>query len=319
MVSLVGNQPAAQPLSVSELQKRVNQSLEQKITGLARISFLTGEEMLLFIQRGSVRQVYFSDHSPFRRISEAWYDRLQPGRLARFSIQPKPARRLLFEKAILETPAAGKGKKQVIKTADLPALFSSLEDLESASLAHIHWQNAEAFVLIPGSKISLRQALFFSGATVEENASALTCIQVHQEPECEVTVYRGGLESVAWLEIHLNILFEWLCNHILVQYGYLTGRVMVTPVVQSLMILSSQKGWEISRLTGEVVDQTIFSSPIQAASAYLELLDLLSAHVMAVIGSSLLQSIQRQGLLSLNSFYLSLMKSYGFIHSESKS
>ncbi len=318
MVSILENQSAAQPLSVSELQKSVHQALEQKITGLARISFLTGEEMLLFLQRGTVRQVYFSDRGPFRRIPETWHDRLQPGRLARFSVQPKPARRLIFEKAILETPATATEKKPAFKTSGLSALFTSLENSESAALAHIRWKNAEAFVLMPGSKMPARQALFFSGAVTEENASALTYIKVHQEPECEVTIYRGGLESMAWLEIHLNILFEWLCNYILTQYGYLTGRVMVTPVAQNLMILSSQKGWDVNRLAGEMVDQTIFSSPAEAANAYLELLDLLGAHVMPVIGSSLLQSIQRQGAFSLNSFYLSLMKTYGFIHSEKK-
>jgi hypothetical protein len=318
MASFLENQPNAQPLSVSELQKRVHQVMEQKVTGLARISFLTGEEMLLFIQRGNVRQVYFSDKTPFQRIPEAWYDRLQPGRLARFSIQTKPARRLLFEKAMLETPVTSVEKKPAFQTIGLPALFTSLENQESASLAHIRWRNAEAFVLIPGSKLSLRRAFFFREATAEENDSALIFIQIHPEPECEITLYRGGLGSVAWLEIHLNILFEWLCNYTLAQYGYLTGRVMVTPVAQNLLILASQKGWDINRLAGEVVDQTLFASPAEAANAYLELLDLLSSHVVGVIGSSLLQSIQRQAVFSLNSFYLSLLKSYGFIHSEKK-
>jgi hypothetical protein len=192
-------------------------------------------------------------------------------------------------------------------------LFSSMMESEAGALIHIQWNSAEAFVLVPGSKLVLRPALFLSGNIVEEDACAISSIENWKETDCDLIIYRGGIESESWLEAHLDILFETLCNYLLTQYGYLTGRVMVTSIVQNLMILAAQKGWDVDRLGNAVVDQTIFASPKDAAAAYHELLQMVLAHMGAVIGSSLVQSITRQCIDSYNTFYLSLIKTYELI------
>jgi hypothetical protein len=303
-----------QPISAAELQKRITQALEQKFTGIATISFLTGEEMLLFIRQGDVRQVYFNDggNDIFHRMTEPWVDQVIAGRLVRLSMQPMPARRLLFEKAILEINEGGKDKKKFIKTDELNGLFASLANGESAVLLHIRWQNAEAFVLVPGSKIPLTAAAFISEGISEEDGYAFSSIAKWSDPKCEVTRYHGGLDAEAWIELYLNILFEWFCNHLLAQYAFMTGRVMVTSVVQNLMIYALQSNWEIVRSGAKLVDQTIFSSPAEAARAYNELLGLANEHIIAMIGSSLLRAISSQGLHTLNPFYQALARSYEF-------
>jgi len=88
---------------------------------------------------------------------------------------------------------------------------------------------------------------------------------------------------------------------------------MITSIIQNLMILAAQKGWEVDRRGNSVVDQTIFASPKEAAAAYRELLEMVLAHIGAVLGSGLVQSVKRQGIDSYNTFYLSLIKTYELI------
>ena len=206
-----------------------------------------------------------------------------------------------------------KEKKQGFKTSALAQLFSTMTDCKAGSLVHIHWKSAEAFVLVPGSKLALRPALFLSGDLAEEDTYAISSIENWKETDCDLIIYHGGLGSEAWLETQLDILFESLCNYLLTQYGYLTGRVMITSIVQNLMILASQKGWEVDRCGNAVVDQTIFASSKEAAAAYHELLEMVLAHMSAVIGSALVQSIIRQSRDSYNTFYLNLIKTYELI------
>jgi hypothetical protein len=311
MVFSVGTPALAQPISAAELQKRIAQAVEKKFTGIASISFLTGEEMQLFMRQGEVRQVYFNNgHDPFRRFADPWIELVISGRLVRLTLQPMPARRLLFEKAILEIGENGQDKKKLYKTAELPGLFGLLEQHASATLLRIRWQNAEAFVLIPGSKILSKPAAFNSAGITEEDGYALSNITNWSEPKCEVIQYHGGLETDAWIELHLNILFEWYCNHLLAQYGFLTGKVMVTAAVQNLIIYALQSGWEVVRNGDKLVDQTIFNSPAEAAHAYGEMLAVINEHLLAMIGSTLIQSIKRQGLNTLNTFYQTLIKTY---------
>jgi len=60
--------PAANSLSdknhsVDELRKEVSHALEQRLTGLAKFCFSSGEELTLIVNRGSLRQAYYKDGS----------------------------------------------------------------------------------------------------------------------------------------------------------------------------------------------------------------------------------------------------------------
>jgi hypothetical protein len=313
MVTPVANPPDDKPASVAELRKQISLALEQRLTGLAKVVLLSGEEVTMVVSRGGVRQVYYKDGSVSRVLPNFWLSQQLSDKQARLSIQSLPARRLLFEKILLESNETVQEKKQGFRTAVLAQLFSSMKDCEAGSLVHIRWKDAEAFVLVPGSKLALRLALFLSGDIVEEDAFAISSIENWKESNCDLTIYRGSIESEAWLEAHLDILFESFCSYLLTQYGYLTGRVMITSIIQNLMILASQKGWELDRLGNTVVDRTIFASPKEAAAAYQELLEMALAHMGAVIGSALARSLIQQGLDTYNTFYQSLIKTYELI------
>jgi hypothetical protein len=298
------------PVSVAELRREFSAVLEQRLTGLAKFSFPTGEELTMVVSRGGIRQAYYKQGAVSKVLSSFWLSPELSDKQAQLSIQPLPARRLLFEKIILESSETTPEKKAGFKTSALAQLFLSLKDCEAGSLIYIQWENAEAFVLVPGSKIDLRPALFSCDGMVEEDTIAVNSIEKWKEADCNLAIYRGSIESEAWLEAHLDILFEALCNYLLTQYGYLTGRVMVTSIVQNLMILAAQKGWEINRSGNLVVDQTVFTSSREAAAAYQELLAMVLTHISAVIGSALAQNILRQGIYSYNVFYQSLIKTY---------
>jgi hypothetical protein len=313
MVFPVANPSADQSASVAELRRQISLALEQKLTGTAKIVFLTGEEMTLFVRNGNIRQVYYKDGHVSRVLPDAWESPDLSNKRARLSIRPVPARWLLFEKIALESDEAAQEKEQGFKTSAMAQLFATMNDREAGSLVHIQWQGAEAFVLVPGSKLALRPALFLSGEIAEEDADAISSIENWKETACNLTIYRGGLGSEAWLEVQLDILFESFCNYLLTQYGYLTGRVMITSIIQNMMILAAQNGWDVHRCGDMVVDRTIFASPKEAAFAYHELLEMMMVHMGAVIGSGLVQSVRRQGMDSYNSFYLSLIKTYELI------
>jgi hypothetical protein len=85
---------------------------------------------------------------------------------------------------------------------------------------------------------------------------------------------------------------------------------MITILIQNLMILASQNGWELNRRGNGVIDQTIFVSPQEAAAAYRRLLEMALTHMGAVVGSALAQSVKWHGMDSYNTFYLNLIKTY---------
>jgi hypothetical protein len=310
MVSPVANPSADQSASVAKLREQISIALKKKLTGTAKIAFLTGEVMTLLIKNGNIRQVYYKDEHVSRVLPDAWEAANLSDKQAHLFIRSAPVRRLLFEKIVIESDDAAQEKMSGFKTSALAQLFSTMTDREAGSLVHIQWQGAEAFVLVPGSELALRPALFLSGDIAEEDVDAISSIENWKETDCDLTIYRGGMESEAWLEAQLDILFESFCIYLLTQYGYLTGRVMITSIIQSMMILAAQKGWELSRYGSTVVNQTIFASPKEAAAAYHELLEMMMAHMGAVIGSGLVQSVKRQGMDSYNTFYLSLIKTY---------
>ncbi len=247
----------------------------------------------LLMQNGSIPHGYSTTQGVSRRISnEEWQQLLESGSGYPVKFDPMPSATLLPQKILLEY--RGQGEEKPLLTSQLASLVHASEKGQSASIQHIRWQKAEAFIISSGSDLSHRKAILTAEDFLLESSDALQQIFTWHEKECIVTTYMGGIESPTWLEVYLNILFEWSCNHILEQYGYLTGRVMINSVIRNLLLKATFENWELTGTDGRVLAHTIFASPAKAGEVYRIMLETIYKSIEPIIGPALLFSIQRQ-------------------------
>ena len=285
------------------------QALEQKFTGLGLLVVPGGAELKLLIQLGQVVEILRSDSQGRQSLpGTAWAASLAGLETAPVSLIPTPGRWLTCERARFGLPPQSIDEN--LSAVELGKRLAPLNTQESASLLHLRWSASQAYLLVPGGKLELRQALLLK----DRQARHLSESELFQEIGrgfCQCTVYQGGLESDVWITLHLNLLFEFLCGHLLAQYGYLTGKVMVNSIVKNVLIYASQHDWDLTAASGCLSDQTCFTSQEEAQQAYQAMLHLIRRQMQSLAGTNIVSMIYNQGLDRLNPFYLNLWKLTG--------
>lgn len=280
-------------VSSREMREAIAQFSQDRETGIIQITIGKQDKITLLIQNGKIPYGYWNTKEHHRRILNAeWQQLLEAEGECSVIFDSKSSTTLLPQKILLEYH--DQAEEKTFPTSQLASLIYSSEKSQCASIQHIRWQRAEAFVISSGTDLSRRKASLLTGDLILETPETLQQIFNWHEVECIVTTYEGNIESLTWLEIYLNILFEWACNHILEQYIYLTGKVMINSVIRNLLIKATNEGWKISATDGIVLDHTIFESPVEASKAYQVMLNNIYKSIEPIIGPALLFSIQRQ-------------------------
>jgi hypothetical protein len=296
-------------LPCSEIRARIDQLLGEHFTGLAQAAFVPQMDMTLLICDGVAKQVYFEDAFSLQcHPGENWKDPLAKYSIGGFFIKSLPVQALLFQKIVIEQRLRSTPVER--KTTELLEIISSYEKREKAVVLQVIWKNAQAFVFVPGSGISSPRVIFHTAGIVEEGRPGLARISTWGERNCSVNAYDCDLENAAFIELQLSMMFEWLCNYMLTQYGYLTGNVLVRSIVRNLIIFAAANELNIRERDCVLTDLMIFQSADEAADAYRKLLNSVRHQMRTVIGSNLLASIEKQALNSLSGMYQEMARNY---------
>jgi len=260
------------------------------------------------VVNGKVIQIYIRNH----RVPDInWvvplfeYGR---GELEIESIHPMG---LMFRKIVLENIVKVEPKPS--NTNQLKVMFDLAERNTNPTLFHIRWDSAEGFVMVAGRDVLLRRAVMMTTDGCVEGPFALEQITGWNEARCNVTVHRGNVQSQAWFEIHLNILFDHYCSTILNQYGQLTGKVMIRSILWKIHTISVEAGWNIETQDNKVRDATIFPTARKAGDAYKKVVSEIIVHIEPVIGHALTQSILTQAYASTKGVYKTIAEVFDLL------
>jgi hypothetical protein len=301
--------PFTSPLfSERELQTTIQQALTDGLTGQIQITFLFGKTETILAIKGQVRQVYIRNH---RVPDRQWKTPIEQFGAGTLSIETMPVRALMFRQAIVESglPVSPTGAN----TPQLSTMFDLARANPGPTLFRIHWEHAEALVLIAGGHIPIQHAVLLRPFETDEWNAVIQHISNWHEQQCQVTVYRGDIMNQAWLELHLNILLEWYCQNILNHYQQLTGAVMVRSILQGLSVLAENKGWGISTQNQRPSITAIFSSAAETGRIYKEILSAIKVRIEPIIGSSLTQYIMKQSTEPTRGVYKTIQETFGLL------
>lgn len=298
--------PAASPLfSERELQTRIQQALAEKFTGQIQVGFLFGKMETILAIQGQVRQIYIRNH---RAPDLQWERPIEQYGAGTLAIEPMPARALMFRQIVLENFSAIAPLDS--STRQLQTMFDVARTNTGPTLFHIQWKHAEAFGLVAGGHISIRRAVLLNPFETEDWEVIAEHIAAWKAEPCNVTIYRSDIKNPAWLEIHLNTLFEWYSQNILDYYEQLTGAVMVRAVLQGLTAAAESKGWAISTQNQQLRFASVFASAAEAGRTYKEALAVIMARIEPVIGSSLTKYILKQSIEPTAGVYKTIQEAF---------
>lgn len=301
--------PSTLPLlSERDLQAQIRQALKNKLTGQIQVVFLFGKTETIFAINGHVCQVYVRNHRVPDLEWETPIDRYGAGTLV---IEAMPARALMFRKILVEEILPTKPVS--MNTRQLQPMFDIAKTNPGATLFHIQWEHADAFVLVAGGRMLIRHAVLIGLLETTEWKLVFDHISDWQEELCQVTIYRGDIKNQAWLELHLNILLEWHCQNMLNYYQQLTGAVMVRSILQNLSVLAEIKGWNISTQNQELKYVWMFPSAAETGLAYRGVISAIRSRIEPIIGKSLTQYIMKQSTEPITGVYKTVEEAFHLV------
>lgn len=300
--------PHTRSLSKDELQRQINKSLTDGLTGRIHVTFQKEKTLTLFTHQGRLSQLYIRNH----RVPDTnWEFPLVKYGRGDIMIESVHPRGLMYRKIALER--LDQTAPQSSFTSQLKVMFDLAERNANPTLFHILWKSAEGYVLVAGRDIQLRHSVMVTAGGGSEGSSAMEQVTAWKEAECNVTVHRGNIQSQAWFEVHLNILLEYYCSRILSQYGQLTGRVMIRAILWKIQTMAVQAGWNIETLENRVSDATLFPSAREAGDAYKKIISEIVAHIEPVIGPSLTQNILMQSHASTRGVFKTIAEAFDLL------
>ncbi|MFT3891663.1 MAG: hypothetical protein QM730_08535 [Anaerolineales bacterium] len=306
--TLITSSSSPIPLAEWELQFQIQQALSNKFTGQIQIAFTNSRTESIFVLNGVVKCLYVHNH---RLPTLNWESPLARFGRGTIIIQPLPARALMFRKVIREEITAP--QPQFSGTNQLKTMVSLAEHNPNPTLFHIRWEKAEGYVLVAGGHIPIRQSVFITPSLVEEGNLAHEHMAIWDEPRCNVSIYRGDIKNQAWLELHLNILFEWYAQNMLNYYKQLTGKVMVRSILQSLSMLAESRKWNISTQEQNLHDLSLFPTAADTGNAYRSMLSIVRLRIEPVIGSSLTSMLVKQSTEATRGTYRTIQEVFELI------
>lgn len=301
-------QTSPAPLSEGELQTEIRHVLSDGFTGQIQITFLDQRTASLFVQQGVVQNLYIRNH---RLPDVNWEELLSRMGTGMLVVESMPARNLMFRKMILEEIRPVQNTPS--HTSQLQTMFGLAEHNQNPTLFEIHWQSADAFVLVAGGRIPIQHASLIERSAMHEGPSALERIYAWEETNCSVFIHRGDIRNQAWLELHLNILLEWYSQNILNHYQQLTGIVMVRSILQGLAVLAETRGWQISTHNQQLEDVSLFPNASVAGHEYREMLAGIRSRIEPIIGSSLTRYLMKRSTESTRGVYKLIQETYDLV------
>ncbi len=283
----------------------LSQVKERGLTGLAAANPSSKEQVIWLLMGGEVIHGYQSNGIGAERISS---EQLTLAPAWNISVYPLPGRVVQFSKVLIEHKSAVRTINS--NSAELLTLAKSFSKDENPTLMQIQWRDAEGLILVSGCNLGHQQAAFMSPQGNSEDAEALTRMSEWPTKECRVNVYSGNMESTAWVEAQLCLLFEWSASLLLDRYGYLTGKTMVGSVTRDLVSQALRFGRDFSTTGPNLTEKTIFPSPAEMFTAYQNSFRLEMRHIQSVIGVGMMTIILRQMQTSLNKPYQTLLQRY---------
>lgn len=279
---------------------------QHQFTGVVVISWAEWEERLYLFVEGAVIGAYsplgkgFVSSDPEVRVlgvSEATVNVL--------SLPPDGVRAL--KTLVLTEPQFVRR----MSTAELEPFCRTQADHE-AGVVHIVWEEAEAFVLLPGSGIM--RGVLIQGAEVQNGSIGLQAVFRFPEATCQVAFYAEDINAEETMPVSDNFLlcklaFTTFATDLLFSYIDVVGRQLGNAVILELNRVTQEHEWAIRFSRNGITCTHQFSDETEARYAFQLLLQLLVGYMSIVIGDSLTQKLVDRTLKNMKADLQEIIRS----------
>ncbi|RPJ18268.1 MAG: hypothetical protein EHM33_32340, partial [Chloroflexi bacterium] len=232
---------------------------EELFTGLVRLSYLSGENLVFTFVEGVQQKLYHCLENTVDVIpKQTWFDALNNGSAA-VGCLSLPVEAMRFTRVVYEAPVLG-----VEKSALMPAgLIDSARKWsieQDPCVVYVQSEVINKFYLIAGHSTPIVEELFFMGGAARFSLSDASFSQTLPNTSYTVTRYVSNREHEVWREYELRLAFGPLFRMLLIRFNELAGRVLTGRLSERLAIWAGESGWNVAITSNGIVNRQYFDT-----------------------------------------------------------
>jgi hypothetical protein len=296
-------------ISAGYVETLIQTQREELSTGLMRLSYPSGENLLLSFLEGIQKTLYRCLDDKVEVIPrQTWLDVLDRASIS-VGFLGLPAEAMRLVRLVHETPVM-ELEQSTLTAQELAVRAERWTAAEEPSIVYVEAQGIQRYFAVAGCSPTLIDELSFTHGRPRFSTNTASFLQTMPQLDCQVKRYVSNRHHELWREYELRMAFNPLMRMLLSRFGELAGRVLTERLSDQLSTCIRQNGWNMALSRDGIVNRHYFDSLQDAAGAYLELFRRYRDEASPAIGLRVVDGIWRETVMKLDPYRRELLTHY---------
>ncbi|HLO14246.1 MAG TPA: hypothetical protein VK206_05415 [Anaerolineales bacterium] len=293
-------------ISTGYVETLIQSQREELSTGLMRLSYPSGENLLFSFLEGIQQKLYRClEHKVEIVPRQAWLDALNRSNVS-VGFMSLPADAMRFVRIVHETPVV-RVEQSTYQPEELAIQSEKWAADQEPGIVYIQASGIKKYYLIAGHSTPIIEELSFVEDRAHFNIGDASFPQRLPKLDYQVTRYVSNRDHDLWREYELRLAFSPLMRMLFNRFSELAGRVLTERLCEQLSIWTRESGWNIVVTSNGVVNHHYFDSLDSAIGVYAEFLQHFRNEASHAIGARLVDNLARETLIKLDPYRRNLL------------
>jgi hypothetical protein len=295
-----------QNISPGFLEMLIRTQREELFTGLMRLSYGSGENLIFSFLEGIQQQLYRCREAAVEVIPrQTWPAELGCDcSLVGFLRLPVKAMRIM--RIVHEAPV-----RQVEEsTFTVDKLVDAAEKWAAArepGIVHVQSEKLNRYYLVAGDSTPVIEELSVLDGDVRVSLNDASFPKTLPKVDYRVLRYVSVRDHDVWREYELRLAFSPFMRMLLNRFNELAGRVLTERLCEQVSLWAREGGWNVSLSGNGLVNRQYFENLESAKRLYSDVLRRFQEEASLAIGSRMIDGISQEILLKLDSYRRELL------------
>lgn len=265
---------------------------EEQFTGLMRLSYSTGENLVFTFLEGAQQKLYHClDNIVDVVPRQIWFEAVAHAN-ASVGFLRLPFEALRFSRIAYESPVR-----------EMEVLTSTPDQLREATakwaiqddpcILYVQGVKINRLYLIAGHASPIIEELSFSGDEARLSIGDASFAQTLPQDDYHVVRYMSNQKHEVWREYELRMAFNPLMRMLLHRFSELAGRLLTERLCEQISLQARAEGWNITVTSNGITNRQYFESLASATDVYIALLKRFHEEASSALGSRMVDGISQ--------------------------
>lgn len=301
-----------QPVSSGTLSALIQLQRQDLLTGMVDVAYDDGSQTLLFFNVGTPFVMFYRGEGAWRKVPSSQRPDIFAQPNGKAAIVPLGGDALRMCILALEAGTAD-SEEILLRPGGFKKHVDEIQARDAASLLWVREEAMQGFILVPGRKVTVQDALVFSPSSILTDGEAIARLTGLEDRLLRISLFEFPDIPSFLREYALRVVFLILAEPALKRFEQLAGDTLVESMGQEVNRYAFHQGWKIQFFGEHVQHRQYFQDVTEATTVYRSLFRMMKQYAHRVVGASLATGLVGEGIGLLPPVYRDIFERQNFL------